>query len=349
MFSTYMHAVLQHYQLKKTSGELPIRLRSPSPAKIRDHLEHYLSTAFDPAKDSQVLEAFIGRQQDAAAYVKAVKNVEIDDFRPVINWLKGKTLTPEDKQVHLAALLLDFERPYEFGRDYSLDKMDGKEAVKTGEQKDVNNGHGKTETINEAEDLVEESINEDGESDDVELPDGEVLTEEILGEDKSAEKQETSVPDVVPVFEKDNGKKNKWRLWLNSNGGRRTIIPLSVLVAISLGFVIKGTIDDPKGKQCMYWKDDRYVAIACDAKLPEETKKIALDTFLLNNFRMITKPDTITERSIGKLWYLKYQKNFDYFTVRGVHPIHGKKLSRLSDLIYRNEIDEERKEKASSL
>lgn len=344
-----MHAVLQHYQLKKASGELPIRLRAPSPAKIRDHLEHYLSTAFDPAKDSQVLEAFVGRQQDAAAYAKAVKNVEIDDFRPVINWLKGKTLTPEDRQVHLAALLLDFERPYEFGRDYSL-KMDVEETLKNGEQEDVNNEHGKTETINDAEDLVEGSIGEDGESNDVEVPDVEALIEEIVEEDKSPEEQETNAPEVPSASENDNDDKNRRWLWWNrnSNDRKKVIIPLLVLVAISLGFILKGVIDDPKGKQCMYWKDDRYLAIACDVKLPKEIEKIALDTFLLENFRMITKPDTITERSIGKLWYLKHQKNFDYFTIRGEHPIHGRRLSRLSDLIYKNEIDAKRKEKASS-
>lgn len=348
MFSTYKQAVLRDYLFQKDNGVLALRLQTPTPAGVKDHLIQYLGKHYNARKDEQILEMFFDHQDNVAAYARAIDRIDIGKFKPVIKFLKGDTPNPEDKQVHLAALLINFERPYEFGRDYSTEEEEASEIEKQeDEETDSTDNTGDQIEVGDAIDGDIPRNVGDEETDDVEVQDGEA--EEISGQAKSAEKQETNVPDVMPVFESGNEKKNKWRQWLNSNGGRRTVIPLSVLVAISLGFVLKGTIDDPKGKQCMYWKDDRYVAIACDAKLPEETEKIALDTFVLDHFRMITEPDTISERSIGKVWYLKHQKKFDYFTIRGVHPIHGRRLSRLSDLIYKNEIDAKRKEKASSL
>lgn len=179
------------------------------------------------------------------------------------------------------------------------------------------------------------------------VPDDAPSMEEAEGGYRSEEARGRKRSVVLPVVQKVNGIKSGWRIWLRGGLARGTIMPFLVLVALTLGFVVKVAMDGPKEKQCMYWKDDRYIAVACDAKLPEEAKKIALDTFLLDNFRRITKPDTISERSVGKLWYLKYQKNFDYFTVRGVHPVHGKRLNRLSELIFRNEIASRRKENAS--
>ncbi|WP_461790659.1 hypothetical protein [Pedobacter sp.] len=338
MFSTYKQAIRQYYLLKKTSGELPIRLQEPSPAKIRDHLEHYLSTSFDPMKDGQVLEAFFGKQQDAAAYAKMVKHAEIDDFRPVINWLKGKTSTPEDKHVHLAALLLDFERPCVFGKNYNSDETKVADDVDVTLVTAIELERGDQPEAGSRIDLPETTTTVEGEKDikkgDVMLPSGEEnslngegITDGVNKVNRSAE---------TPGGIKTPSDKLK----------KRALLLFLMLIAISIGFVIKDAIADPEEKQCMYWKDDHYVAIACDAKLSEETEKIALDTFLVANFRKITKPDTITERSIGKIWYLKHDKKFDYFTVKGVHPVHGRRLSRLSDRIYKNEIASERLQSA---
>jgi hypothetical protein len=334
MFSTYKQAIRRYYLLKKTSGELPIRLQQPAPSKIRDHLEHYLSTGYDPLKDGQVLEAFFGKQPDAAAYAKMVRTAEIDDFRPVIYWLKGKTLNPDDKHVHLAALLLDFERPYVFGKNYDSDEtgevaaevdvtlVSDVNVVDCGDQKETGSrAHLPVAPVEGEEDIKKG---------DVVLPSGEENPPN--GEVNANEAPEVNeLPRTTKEIKTPNNKRSK-----------RVLIALLILLAIAIGFVLKDVIADPMGKQCMYWSDDHYLAVACDAKLPEGTEKIALDTFLLAHFRKITRPDTITDRSIGKIWYLKHQKKFDYFTVKGVHPVHGRRLSRLSDWIYRNEIASER-------
>ncbi|MDQ8003378.1 MAG: hypothetical protein REI64_01185 [Pedobacter sp.] len=344
MFSTYKQAVLHHYLSKKNASELPIRLRKPTPAGIRDHLIQYLGKYYDARKDEQILEMFFNHQDEVAAYAKAVNRIDIGKFKPVIKFLEGKTPNPEDKQVHLAALLIDFERPYIFGKDYSLEETEEKDAAETEELEDLVNE-------NELVEEIEKQVNEEG---------GTVMStllapvedEETADTEKPSleEKQPNSEASIGELGADDHNRKKGRFFWLKNGVGNKVRMPLLVLSATILGFVVKElVVGVPNGKQCMYWKNDRYIAIACNEKLPKESKKLGLDTFLLDNFRLITEPDTITERSIGKLWYLKHQKNFDYFTVEGTHPIHGRRLSRLSDLIYKNEIDAKRNGKASSL
>ncbi|MCJ0742226.1 hypothetical protein [Pedobacter montanisoli] len=299
MFSTYKQVVLQTYLRKKAAGSLSFRLLEPTPAGIKEELTQYLNERFDPKKDEQTLELFFGHHESAAAYAKVVRRVEIDKFRPVIKFLKGLTDNPDDKQVHLAALLIDFrERPYEFGKEYSLEE--------------------------ENDPIAENEEN-------IESKDGDPEVEETDGKNPVKEPEEMGENEDIkvrrPFFLKTiNKKKSVFTLLL-------------VLLFGSLGFVVSHLTDDKiTGKQCMYWKGDHYEAIECDIKLAADIDKIALDTFLLKNFKKITRVDTITERSIGKIWYLKHQKSFDFFTAKGVHPIHKRKLSRLSKIIYDNEI-----------
>lgn len=315
MFSTYKQVILQTYLRKKAAGPLSFRLLEPTPASIKEELIQYLNERFD-LRDKQTLELFFGHQENAAAYAKAVKRIEIDKFRPVIKFLKGQTDNPDDKQVHLAALLIDFkERPYEFGKEYSM-----------GEEKDP--------VTEDKEVPVAEPIKsnqETGNGENIESKEVDTEPEETAGKNPVKEAEEMGENEDVEV------KRSFFSETINKKKSVFTL--LLVLLFGSLGFVVNRLTDgNITGKQCMYWKGDHYEAIECDIKLAADIDKIALDTFLLKNFKKITRIDTITERSIGKIWYLKHQKTFDFFTAKGVHPIHKRKLSRLSQYIYDQEL-----------
>lgn len=267
---TYKLAILRHYKQQMANGQLPLQMHDPTPAGVKEYLLQYLRSHYDTQKDAKIMEGFFGFQEDIVAYAKVVERMDVDKFRPVIKFLKVQTDNPDDKQVHLAALLVDFERPYVFGKDYSS----------------YLNGGGD------------------------------------IG---------------LPPREKPKDNKGKWwkLITLKQSMGYCLFVSVLVFLWFSLNSVSEGYFT---GKQCMYWKGDRYIAVACDVRLNEDLNKVALDTFVLNNFRMVTKPDTITEYSVGKLWYLKYQKRFYFFTARGKHPIYQKQLHRLSQYIYENEL-----------
>ena len=88
------------------------------------------------------------------------------------------------------------------------------------------------------------------------------------------------------------------------------------------------------GKQkCMYWNGNEYQPVSCDKKV-KDTLVIALDTMRLAHLKKITKPDTITEASVGKLWYFIRNKNAEFYTCGGLHPIYtDMRLRPLTDYI----------------
>jgi hypothetical protein len=51
-----------------------------------------------------------------------------------------------------------------------------------------------------------------------------------------------------------------------------------------------------------------------------DTAVIALDVEKLNHLMRITEPDTLTEHSLGKIWYSKINGNVEFFTAEGFHP-----------------------------
>ncbi len=116
----------------------------------------------------------------------------------------------------------------------------------------------------------------------------------------------------------------------------------SLFLAITVGgaFMIR---QDKKAKEafleksgigCMYWLDDHYVKVPCDEEqagrlfLPLNTKRMM-------DFKRITNTDTITEWSIGKLYYIKRNKVIELYTTAGNHPVETTRtLRKLSSYMY---------------
>ena len=108
------------------------------------------------------------------------------------------------------------------------------------------------------------------------------------------------------------------------------IIAFSIVIAIATGsFVWKYY-----HKECMYWDGQKYIAADCNVDLPT-SELIALDESKLNNLKWITQPDTITEKHINKVWYIRNKNMIELFTCEGVYPLDRKRrLFPLSKKIY---------------
>ncbi|MCH5687655.1 hypothetical protein LWM68_27340 [Niabella sp. W65] len=71
--------------------------------------------------------------------------------------------------------------------------------------------------------------------------------------------------------------------------------------------------------ECMYWAADHYEPVPCNRKIDDAEVK-PIDTILVRRFKKITRPDTITENDIGRVWYAKINKQLEFYTVYGPHP-----------------------------
>ncbi|WP_166333560.1 hypothetical protein [Sphingobacterium chungjuense] len=74
-------------------------------------------------------------------------------------------------------------------------------------------------------------------------------------------------------------------------------------------------------KQCMYWDGEKYIAIHCDEVDPQ-LDIIALNSEKQQQFKRITRKDTLTKDHVNKVWYSKIDTEVEFFTCPGLHPVH---------------------------
>lgn len=85
-------------------------------------------------------------------------------------------------------------------------------------------------------------------------------------------------------------------------------------------------------EECMVWKVDHFERIACSGKGNEEL----LRTSRLDNFKKITPTDTdaaFLKNGKVQVWYDKSNKNLEFFTAPGIHPVNGKTLKPVTPYI----------------
>ncbi|MFI5163013.1 MAG: hypothetical protein ACHQHN_17160 [Sphingobacteriales bacterium] len=107
---------------------------------------------------------------------------------------------------------------------------------------------------------------------------------------------------------------------------KRLIKPLLFLVSIILigiaGFWIwqKSSRHYTDTKGCMIWSDDHYEPVACDDK--SSAKPVyPINHQLIDHFRKIKDPKTLTLADVRKVWYAKYNGNVEFFTDSGFYPL----------------------------
>jgi hypothetical protein len=115
-----------------------------------------------------------------------------------------------------------------------------------------------------------------------------------------------------------------------------------IYVYLSLGLVmgligylvISRNNHRPTGQEgCMIWNADHYQPVECRDKTMK-TAVYPLDPLLVDNFKKIMRPDTLTPRSIGKVWYAKYHGRVEFFTWKGYYPLDtNRRLLPMSDHI----------------
>ena len=83
----------------------------------------------------------------------------------------------------------------------------------------------------------------------------------------------------------------------------------------------------PKG--CMYWDGHRYVETTCQSSVPYH-RVIGFNNNQFHSFFKIMRPDTLSKKDVGFVWYSKIDNEVEFFTGPGFHPIETKKGLKLA-------------------
>jgi hypothetical protein len=281
----YIKLVKAAYYKKRANTELSPLLAQSTPANIRRECVHVYQERYDN-RDEKTLRAFFGPGEHGKQFLQVIENFATDKFRPLDNYLKEETETTDDRNLELLAWLIDFQhRPFVFGMEVTLNE-DERCIIGT-------SGNSSPEPISKQNNLHE----------------GKQRVEDIITPLKSEENK-------VELTNNDQEKKRK-----------RTII-IFFIVAVCLGGgyfiwqqqrsnqIVSGNLNNG----CMYWIGDHYEAIPCN----EERKDrliLPMDAEKMKNFKRILKEDTITEKSIGYVYYIRIDRRIEYYTTEGNHPI----------------------------
>lgn len=285
LYGDYQQLILQAYEQKKGNNTLPHGLMHLTPANLKEECIKKCTLGVSK-RDEKVIRDFCGDLDESKTCKRILEICSTDKFRPLVNYLKGKSENPEVKNIELLAWLIDFPgRPWEIGKVIS-----GNEVISGNDQP--------------AERPVIPAIPVIPEN-----PAIPVRLEDAIQEEDAKDGENTGTkPLTISAFSATPRKSAK-----------------TLVTAIMLSLVA-GTggmwwwMQPPASGECMYWQEDHYEPVACNQKIPNAVI-IPRDTLRLKYFRKITRPDTITYQAIGKVWYSKIKGKIEYFTLPGEHPV----------------------------
>jgi hypothetical protein len=70
---------------------------------------------------------------------------------------------------------------------------------------------------------------------------------------------------------------------------------------------------------CMIWNDDHYEPIECNDR--SAAQHYPIDHKLVDHFKRIKRQDTLTYKSIRKVWYSNYKGRMEFYTTNGPNPL----------------------------
>lgn len=157
------------------------------------------------------------------------------------------------------------------------------------------------------------------------------------------EKQITGEPEkkegLITLGGAESENKKQDQLGRNIRYSRKKVLTIVVILVLVVGGVFWLQTRQPLSQlpagheKCMFWSGDHYQLISCSQKMGD-TLVVAFDSIKLTNFKKITRPDTITGRSKGRVWYIKLKGELEFYTSDGSHPVeYNRKLKPITDYI----------------
>lgn len=383
MFDDYREKVILTYEEKKKANALSLNLLHLTPGNIKEEcIKVYEERPLK--KDENLLRSFFESKGDTTNYSSNIKATDIDKFRPLINFIRGKTVIPESKNVELLAWLIDFEpRPYKGDFDYVNMPLSGGGNIPvlpeglgtslpptsvpvlvpvpvTVPPEDSGSPVSPTpvpESISQEKSWqpilltpVPEPFSPEKSGQSISpnpIPEpispeksGQPISPTPVPDSVSPENSRSEIPTTVTISANDlppgERKVNKSTIiqkilaFIRKFEWLKHAIPKSKKEKAAISLIIIFTIASItyliiiNNKKCMYWTGEHYEAISCEQTVGD-VAIIAKDTVKLNHLKKIMHPDTLTQNSLGKVWYVKTYEGLEFYTSDGFHPIYSEK------------------------
>ncbi|WP_153846594.1 hypothetical protein [Sphingobacterium paramultivorum] len=317
-FSQFKEEVLALYEAKKKRHELDDLLANPSPANLRDYCLVRLSEQL-ASTDIDIFQKFFDPYKKEKNLEEAIFNFNPGFLKASQKFIQGKTENPDDLLVKLIAILVDYQpRPFQYSYDLTTG---GPGSPPTGVPGSPPTG-------------VPGSPPTGGPG----SPPTGVPGSPPTGVPGSPP---TGVPGNPPTGVPGNpptggpGSPPTGGPG-NSPIGRRlmgfyknNMIALRFSTVSGLIIIIFYIIYYLTPKGCMYWDGHRYVETTCQSSVPYH-RVLGFNNNQFHSFFKIMRPDTLSKKDVGFVWYSKIDNEVEFFTGPGFHPIETKKGLKLA-------------------
>ncbi len=298
LFKDYTDLVLKEYEGKRNANLLSRLLMQPTTANIRQDCLNVYNDRMNKGQkvEENILTAFFGVPPAGKNFGYVIERYPADKFRPFQKFIKGEIKNPSLATVELLAWLIDFNpRPLAYAQRILGVNWD----MNSSEHPAIDSNEGNSELAQDETNFTEVYQHEPAKDTENLTPDGE-------GKTLLKVVEYGGIGAIDKIVDK-----------------RKLIIAItaSLVLATLLGggyFMRNNGINTNTG--CMYWAEDHYEQVPCNED-PKGRLIIAMDQEKLDHFKKITRPDTISAWSIGKIYYLKNDGALEYYTAGGHHPV----------------------------
>jgi hypothetical protein len=320
LFIDYTNLVLKDYEDKRESNRISRLLIYPTTANLRQECLNVYNERFKKGQvEEDILRAFFGVPPAGKSYDHVIEHYHADRFRPLRSFINRRIKNPSPVNVEMLAWLIDFNpRPLAHAQ-----KIMGNTNEKPPGNSNNIAGAEQKELITERRDLAEDDT----------VP---------SIENKATLSQNDGAVTAVIKTKNDNDLLIKKPKSGTNNHKIKIMLAIGLLLTVLFGGIYSFQQYRADGQTtfgnmntgCMYWANDHYEQVPCN----EERKGrlfLPLEKERINSFRRITRKDTITEWSIGKMYYIKDNNIIKYYTEPGNFPEDmNRTLKKLSRYIF---------------
>jgi len=332
MTPEYPELVLSTYKKMRDNGELYTILPKETTAALKNACLKVYDSRYNQ-DDADILSVFFNVDKMKCDFRKVISEVKSDYFKALYNHIRDETATNE-RNSDLLAWLINF-KPRPSGSYYkSLRESLHNNGTDNDDEGKTNIDEEKVHTSTE----IEEQGNTEEKNNDVnELLDKstglDITKQTYETENQAVNKPLVKLTDqVISISENNTKEEIKTGLDQVDELIQLPRFPTRYIIATCILLLFIGTtsfvawensatvIRNPTtDEKCMYWDDDHYEPVNCNAQINGVTI-IPLDKKKLQHQRKINLPDTLTTYSLGKVWYKGFVKDHEFFTDSGAYP-----------------------------
>lgn len=299
LFKDYTNLVLKAYEEKRNANLLSQLLIHPTAASIKQECINVYRERLDRGEriEENTLRAFFGILPEGKNYGNLIEWQSLGKFKSIQKLLKKEVENPSSANVELLAWLIDFN-PRPLSQAQIMFRNTNETNIPISPLSD--NDEGKLEQSQ-------------SETDSAEIK--KILLDEKIEDTKNLSQNEigkTSIKDEEYVT---LGAKTPTQNRILKMATATSL----VLVTVLGGGYMLGKNDTNNNTGCMYWAVDHYEPVSCNEK--GKGLLVPFDQEKIKSFRKIMRKDTITEWSIGKLYYIKNNNDIECYTEGGNYPL----------------------------